>query len=30
MLNETGEFHDDNYCVSSHVGSRGREVIKVN
>lgn len=30
MLNEIGEFHSDNYCVSSRVRSRGREVIKVN
>lgn len=30
MLNEIGEFHNDNYCAFSHVGSRGGEAIKVN
>lgn len=30
MLNEIGEFHNDNSCVFSPVGSRGGEAIKQN
>lgn len=30
MLNETGEFHNDNSCVFSPMGSRGGEAIKQN